>query len=78
MRQGVTYDPIADNTTLGRIGEALPVPELVAAILIATSSNNLMKAAYCLGFSGWRASAAPVLALVAITMLFFARRAEVA
>jgi hypothetical protein len=35
----------------------------VAAILIAASSNNLMKAAYAVGFAGVRAAAIPAGAL---------------
>ncbi len=43
--------------------ESLPVGGAVAAILIAASSNNLMKAAYAVGFAGARAAAIPAGAL---------------
>jgi uncharacterized membrane protein (DUF4010 family) len=43
--------------------ESLPVGGAVAAILIAASSNNLMKAAYAVGFAGVRAAAIPAGAL---------------
>ena len=49
-------------------GIGLAAPDLVAAILVATSSNNLLKAAYCLGFAGWRVAYAPALALVALAV----------
>lgn len=49
-------------------GIGLASHDLVAAILIATSSNNLLKAAYCLCFAGWRATYAPALALVALAV----------
>jgi hypothetical protein len=42
--------------------------EVVAAVLIATSSNNLLKAAYCAVFAGWRVAYAPALALVALSV----------
>ena len=38
----------------------LPVAVGIAAILIAASSNNLLKAGYAAAFAGLRASAAPV------------------
>jgi uncharacterized membrane protein (DUF4010 family) len=41
----------------------LPVPAAAVAILIASSSNNLLKAAYTIGFAGWRASLMPAGAL---------------
>ncbi|MGB8841991.1 MAG: DUF4010 domain-containing protein [Aliidongia sp.] len=41
----------------------LPLPAAVMAILIASSSNNLLKAAYTIGFAGWRTSLVPAGAL---------------
>ena len=49
-------------------GNGLLVGDEVAAILIATSSNNLLKAAYALGFAGWRANYAPAIALVGLAI----------
>jgi uncharacterized membrane protein (DUF4010 family) len=45
----------------------VPVAGATAAMLIAASSNNLMKAAYAAGFSSLRTSAAP-----AVTLCFLA------
>jgi uncharacterized membrane protein (DUF4010 family) len=44
----------------------LPVPAAAVAILIAASSNNLLKAGYTIGFAGLRASLVPVGALVVL------------
>jgi uncharacterized membrane protein (DUF4010 family) len=49
-------------------GSGLPASDLVAAILIAASSNNMLKAAYCLSFAGWRVAYAPALALVMLAL----------
>lgn len=49
-------------------GVGLPLADIAAAILIATSSNNLLKAAYTIGFAGWRANYAPAIALVALAV----------
>jgi uncharacterized membrane protein (DUF4010 family) len=49
-------------------GAGLAPREVVAAVLIATSSNNLLKAAYCVVFAGWRVPYAPALALVALSV----------
>jgi uncharacterized membrane protein (DUF4010 family) len=46
----------------------LPVTAGVIAILIATSSNNLLKAAYAAVFAGGRASVAPVAALALLAL----------
>ncbi len=46
--------------------EGLRIPDLAAAVLIAASSNNLLKAAYCLGLAGWRANYRPAIALVGL------------
>ena len=47
-------------------GNGLPLAELAAAILVATSSNNLLKAAYSVGFAGWRVNYSPAIALVGL------------
>src|SRR5260221_668744 len=49
-------------------GAGLAPRDVVAAVIIATSSNNLLKAAYCVAFAGWRATYAPALALVALSV----------
>lgn len=41
----------------------VPVATAAAAILIAASSNNVLKAAYAIGFAGIRAAAVPAVAL---------------
>jgi uncharacterized membrane protein (DUF4010 family) len=46
----------------------LPVTAGVAAILIAASSNNLLKAAYTVGFAGARAAIAPASALALLAL----------
>jgi len=46
----------------------LPVSGAVAAILIAASSNNIMKAAYAAGFAGIRVAAIPAVALVVLAV----------
>jgi len=48
--------------------EQVPLASAVVAILIATSSNNLLKAGYTLTFAGVRASLPPVAALVLLSM----------
>jgi uncharacterized membrane protein (DUF4010 family) len=46
-------------------GGATPLPghTAAAAVLIATSSNNVLKAAYTIGFAGFRAALPPALGL---------------
>ena len=46
-------DPFVLNLAQGGTA-GLPIPALGAAILIAASSNNLMKAGYAIAFAGWR------------------------
>lgn len=46
-------DPFVLNLAQGGT-TGLPIPALGAAILIASSSNNLMKAGYAIAFAGWR------------------------
>jgi uncharacterized membrane protein (DUF4010 family) len=55
-------DPFVLSVAAGGT-EFLPVDGAVAAILIAASSNNLIKAAYTVGFAGARAAAVPAAAL---------------
>jgi hypothetical protein len=49
-------------------GEGLRLADLAGAVLIATSSNNLLKAAYSLGLAGWRTNAGPAIALVSLAV----------
>ena len=46
----------------------IPVAMGIVAILIAASSNNLLKAGYAAAFAGLRASVAPVVALGLLAM----------
>jgi uncharacterized membrane protein (DUF4010 family) len=63
---GVTdIDPFVLSLAQGG-GEGLGIADLAAAVLIATSSNNLLKAAYSLGFGGWRVNYSPAVALVGL------------
>lgn len=64
---GVTdIDPFVLNLAQGGpVG--LPVSAIATAILIATSSNNLMKAAYTIMFAGWRKSIASTAGLVTLS-----------
>ncbi|HEX3500867.1 MAG TPA: DUF4010 domain-containing protein, partial [Stellaceae bacterium] len=63
---GVTdIDPFVLSLAQGG-GEGLPLADLAAAVLVATSSNNLLKAGYSLGFGGWRVNYRPAIALVAL------------
>jgi uncharacterized membrane protein (DUF4010 family) len=55
-------DPFVLSVAAGG-SQFLPVGGAVAAILIAASSNNLIKAAYAAGFAGIRAAAIPAGAL---------------
>jgi uncharacterized membrane protein (DUF4010 family) len=63
---GVTdIDPFVLNLAQG--GPAgLPVSAMATAILIAMSSNNLMKAVYTILFAGWRKSIGATAGLVAL------------
>jgi uncharacterized membrane protein (DUF4010 family) len=63
---GITdIDPFVLNLAQGGAG-GLSTGVLGAAILIAASSNNLLKAVYAAAFAGWRASLPSVAALVAL------------
>jgi uncharacterized membrane protein (DUF4010 family) len=50
---------------------AMPTSSLCAAILIAASSNNVMKACYALGFGGFRACRRPAAELIALAIAGF-------
>jgi len=66
---GITdIDPFVLNLAQGG---TLRVPDfaLAASILIAASSNNLLKAAYAAGFAGGRATAGSVAALIGLAIL---------
>ena len=56
----------------------LPVAEAAVAILIAASSNNILKAGYAMAFAGPRASAAPVAILAALALAGVAVAARIA
>jgi uncharacterized membrane protein (DUF4010 family) len=60
-------DPFVLNVAAGGAGP-LPVSAGVAAILIAASSNNLIKAAYAAAFAGCRAAIAPGGVLVVLAL----------
>lgn len=59
-------DPFVLSVASG--GASLPVATAVAAILIAASSNNLLKAAYAAGFAGIRTAAVPAASLVLLAL----------
>jgi len=65
---GVTdIDPFVLNLAQGgAVGVA--TKSLVAAVLIAASSNNLLKAAYAAIFAGWRISLPSVVALIVLAL----------
>ncbi len=65
---GITdIDPFVLNLAEGGT-EAVPAAAAVAAILIATASNNLLKAIYTATFAGWRASLPAVATLVSLAV----------
>ena len=69
---GVTdIDPFVLNLAQGGLSGASP-QILVGAVLIAASSNNLLKAAYAFGFAGMRRGAGPAVALVGLSAAGFA------
>ncbi len=68
---GVTdIDPFVLNLAQGGLSGASS-QVLVIAVLIAASSNNLLKAAYAVGFAGWRRGAGPAASLVALSAAGF-------
>ena len=69
---GVTdIDPFVLNLAQGGLSDASP-QILVIAVLIAASSNNLLKAAYALGFAGARRGAGSAAGLMALSAAGFA------
>jgi uncharacterized membrane protein (DUF4010 family) len=65
---GVTdIDPFVLNLAQGGV-TAVPTADLAAAILIAASSNNILKAVYAASFAGGRATAASAVALVGLAI----------
>jgi uncharacterized membrane protein (DUF4010 family) len=69
---GVTdIDPFVLALAQGAV-HGLTSPEMVGAILVAASSNNLLKALYSGIFGSWRAALAPAAALVALAAAGFA------
>jgi uncharacterized membrane protein (DUF4010 family) len=63
---GVTdIDPFVLSLAQGG-GEGMQLADLAGAVLIATSSNNLLKAAYSLGLAGWRTNLSPAIVLVTL------------
>lgn len=63
-------DPFVLSLAQGGV-EGLPLHSIVAAVLIAASSNNLLKACYAVAFAGWRASLPIVGALGLLAALGF-------
>lgn len=63
---GITdIDPFVLNLAQGGVA-GVPDSALAAAILIAASSNNVLKAVYAAGFAGGRATAGSAVALIAL------------
>jgi uncharacterized membrane protein (DUF4010 family) len=72
---GVTdIDPFVLSLAQGALHDA-PRQVLVTALLVAASSNDLLKAAYAAGFGGWSRSARATAALLAIALAGFAAAA---
>jgi hypothetical protein len=61
------YRPVCVEPCLGRCRAAFD-NRGAAAILVAASSNNILKAAYTAGFAGGRAAIAPASALVLLAL----------
>ena len=60
-------DPFVLNLAQGGV-TGVENAALAAAILLATSSNNILKAAYAAGFAGGEATAASAAVLVALAL----------
>jgi uncharacterized membrane protein (DUF4010 family) len=60
-------DPFVLNLAQGGVA-GMENAALAAAILIAASSNNVLKAAYATGFAGGKATAASAAVLVALAL----------
>ena len=75
---GVTdIDPFVLGIAQGGVAN-LDLSSAAVAVLIAASSNNVLKAAYAAGFAGWRRSIASVVALVVLAALGYAASAWLA
>lgn len=75
---GVTdINPFVLSLAQGGV-QGLPLKVMVVAVLIATSSNNLLKGAYTVIFSGWRISLLPLAAMVLLALAGFAAAAWLA
>jgi uncharacterized membrane protein (DUF4010 family) len=61
-------DPFVLSLAQGNTG-ALPISDAAAAILIAASSNNVLKSAYVFAFGGRKAAAIPAVALVLLAIV---------
>jgi uncharacterized membrane protein (DUF4010 family) len=68
-------DPFVINIAQGGVAGLSPA-SLSAAVLIAASSNNLAKAAYCLAFGGFAAAARPAFLLLILGLAGFAAAAS--
>ncbi len=69
---GVTdIDPFVLSLAQGGVA-GMMLGAAAVAILIAASSNNLLKAVYAIAFAGWRRSGAIVASLVLLSLLGFA------
>lgn len=64
-------DPFVLSLAQGGVA-GMPVAAAAIAILIAASSNNLLKATYAVAFAGWQRSRAIVASLVALSAIGFA------
>jgi uncharacterized membrane protein (DUF4010 family) len=66
---GITdIDPFVLSLAQGGV-RGLPVNDMAIAVLVAASSNNLLKGCYALGFAGLRRSLLPALALAGLAAL---------
>ena len=61
-------DPFVLNLAEGGVA-TMPIASAAGAVLIASSSNNLLKAIYTGAFAGWRQSTMPILALSLLAAL---------
>lgn len=66
---GVTdIDPFVLSLAQGGVRD-LPVADMAIAVLVAASSNNVLKGCYALGFAGLRRSLLPAIALVGLAAI---------
>ena len=69
---GVTdIDPFVLGIAQGGVAQ-LDVSSAAVAVLIAASSNNVLKAVYAAGFAGWRRSLASVVSLASLALAGYA------